>query len=382
MLNEPLYRSRDLAVTFARGHGHDVLLVTFDCYTSTLTLDRPGFGEAFFRSRSIDAIHIISRDNLWYQDEDLPAALETVRVKALSYGRVLTYGSSMGGYAAIRFAARIGASTAIAVAPQYSIDLAITPFDCRWNESNRILFLNERPSRISAIHEAIVFYDPHVREDRLHVDMIAQDTPVTRVRVPYAGHSTGLYLSELHLMGESVIDIIEGRFNSSDLERIARRRRREVGKYFDNLASLVGKRRPALALHFARLALERRADNSLYRHNLAEQLTRNGLLEEAEIIQRSALERDPHSLPFLKHLITILGRRGALDQALIEAEKLVELGPDNPDNHHYLADVHAKRGNLSAAAEAERMAVLLDPRTPHFSDTLRAFESALGLSVN
>ena len=56
--------------------------------------------------------------------------------------RVMTYGSSMGGYAALRFARALRADAILALSPQYSIDPAVVPWEDRWRQDGaRIAWL-------------------------------------------------------------------------------------------------------------------------------------------------------------------------------------------------------------------------------------------------
>ncbi len=59
-----IFRSAELLVKDLRRHTSACCVV--DSYTDNRTLDRPGFGEVFFGTNGIDAIHIIPRNNDWY----------------------------------------------------------------------------------------------------------------------------------------------------------------------------------------------------------------------------------------------------------------------------------------------------------------------------
>jgi len=96
-----LFRSDNLLVRQVAGFGSDVCYVTFASYTDDRRLDRPGFGEEHFTGRGIDAIHVLSRDNRWYQHPELDEALRAVAGAVAGYVRVIAYGSSMGGLVAM-----------------------------------------------------------------------------------------------------------------------------------------------------------------------------------------------------------------------------------------------------------------------------------------
>jgi len=150
-----VFRSFELAVRAVCEFGSPACMITFESYTDDRSLDRRGFGEDFFRSRSTDAIHIISRENDWYQYPDMPAVTALVRDLVRGYQRVVAYGSSMGGYGAIRFGGAAGAQVALALSPQFSIDRRTVRFEKRWKlDSRRIDFSLERTQREPLVETA------------------------------------------------------------------------------------------------------------------------------------------------------------------------------------------------------------------------------------
>ena len=73
-----LFRSNDLLVKRVGGYSPDACVVTFASFTDHRTLDRAGFGEHFLRTREIDAIHVLSRENDWYQYPETPDAMAAI----------------------------------------------------------------------------------------------------------------------------------------------------------------------------------------------------------------------------------------------------------------------------------------------------------------
>ena len=67
-----LYRSATLCVRACPGADGTRWVVTFDNYGADASLDRPGFGEQFLRSRGLSAIVVIGAGNDWYQYPDMP----------------------------------------------------------------------------------------------------------------------------------------------------------------------------------------------------------------------------------------------------------------------------------------------------------------------
>jgi S-formylglutathione hydrolase FrmB len=78
----------------------------------------------------------MTRTNDWFQYRDFDLVTKAVRALTRSAEHVLSYGSSMGGYGAIRFADAVGATQVLAFSPQYSIDRRVMPQEIRWGRPN------------------------------------------------------------------------------------------------------------------------------------------------------------------------------------------------------------------------------------------------------
>src|SRR5271165_505635 len=156
-----VFRSDDFVARAVVGFNSQICVVTFDSYSDTRTLERAGFGEHFFEQHCIDAIHVIARSNEWYQHNEILEICRAIADITKNYERVYTYGSSMGGYAAIRLGESVHARAAVALSPQFSVDKAVVPFEHRWKgDAQRISFAVERRQVESFAPLAYVSYDP------------------------------------------------------------------------------------------------------------------------------------------------------------------------------------------------------------------------------
>ena len=104
-----------------------------------------------------------------------------VRVAALvrelldRFDEILTYGSSMGGYAALRFANLLGATHALAFSPQFTIDPRHVPLDPRWQRHYRPEWHdNSQIRRKHVARHSYMVFDPYFPYDRWHADLIAR----------------------------------------------------------------------------------------------------------------------------------------------------------------------------------------------------------------
>ena len=324
--NRELFRSGDLLVRQVSGFGAGLCYVTFASYTDDRRLDRPGFGEEHFRARGIDAVHVLSRDNRWYQHAELDQALRAVATAVTGYDRVIAYGSSMGGFAALRYGATCGATVGLALSPQYTVDPAVVPFDRRWAEDvARIAFRQD--DDLPALAEQYLVYDPCDTHDRRHFSLFADRSPTIGVPVPHGGHPVGAYLVETDMLRLLVECVEAGRLDAAAYAQELRRRRRRSGHYFFVLAHRTPAHRPRLRVALARLATETQADNPMYWSELGASLDAAGAFDEALAAHQKAIGM-PHATMFQRHYLMLHHEaRGAYDQALAIIDQLIAEHP-------------------------------------------------------
>lgn len=324
---EEMFRSDDLLVRRVGGFGGRICYVTFDSYTDNRTLDRPGFGEDYFRGRGIDAIHVLSRENRWYQHGELADALDAVAAAAASYDRVIAYGSSMGGFAALRYGASCGATVGMALSPQFSVDPAIVPFDRRWaDDVARINFRDD--DRLPTLTEQYIAFDPADAHDRQHFELFAARSSTSGVPVPHGGHPVGSYLVETGMLQPLLEEIESGEFDPQTHARELRRRRRRSGHYFYILAQRVPAHRPLQKVALARLAVETHGDNPLYRSQLGAALDAAGDFDAAYAVHAEAIGMSNANMFQVHYLMLHHEARGEYDQALAIVDRLIAEHPD------------------------------------------------------
>lgn len=216
------------------GSRNNVVFVTFESYADHHHPDRAGFGEHFLHSRGFGAYHFLPSSNAWYQYAEMEAALAHVREDIGPGTRILTYGMSMGGYAAFRSADRLGAHCVIAFSPQYSIDPRLVGWETRWQDIPPLLWEPPHGRRGVPLY---VFYDPN-NGDRHHVRLMAREGNVHRVRLRHGGHPCAAFLNECGLLGDAIVALAEDRFDPAACEREAWLRRERSAAYHEVLGRL------------------------------------------------------------------------------------------------------------------------------------------------
>lgn len=234
-MSEEIFRSENLLARARCGFSDRFCVVTFDSYTDDRTLERQGFGETYFASIGVDAIHVLQRNNRWYAHPEMTELCRAVHSRVQGYGRVITYGSSMGGYAAIRFGAVVGAQEALALSPQFSINPAVARFEKRWVEAELVDFSAERQSSDRFVARSTIAYDPRNLDAR-HVELYRDRTEVVPVAFPYAGHPCSGFLQQVQMLKPLVEEVLFERLDPPTFTAEAHRRRRQSPDYFMTIA--------------------------------------------------------------------------------------------------------------------------------------------------
>ncbi len=232
---QTLYESRSLRVftsEFSKDRG-SLLAVCFQYRVDHQRLERQGFASEFLARLGIPAVFVNCASNEWYQYPDLPDALRMVRAVTGNWDHVFTLGSSMGGYAALRFAALVGACRSIAIGPQYSPRSSRVAEEVRYDSDVRnTRFLFEDGWLASNEVENYLVFDSLLKIDSVHALRYLEDARVNLVRVPCAGHSPTVVIGECGFLDSFILDLAMGVFKPSEFRAAFRGARSRSPQYW------------------------------------------------------------------------------------------------------------------------------------------------------
>ena len=184
-----LYQSDNIEVLGRQG-ASDFLVISFG--TKNEIADGQSYWlKAVAENADLSIIGFMPRTSTWYPEAEVAEAVETVRHVLEAYRHIVVIGTSMGGYAALKHAARLGATHVLSFAPQYSID----PHDVGYFDNRFIACFDPDLHHGMAITgadmsgHAFIFYDPRYGDDLENVRLIGQAIgDFTAVPVPNTGH--------------------------------------------------------------------------------------------------------------------------------------------------------------------------------------------------
>ena len=250
--------------------------------SSTLVLS---FGDLISRAKgtSINAekslikydyavIGIMPKEKSWFPQRSMQALYEVIAPLLQQFSRIVAYGGSMGGYAAIKYSRLLQASRVVSLVPQYSIDPAEVQ-DRRYTD----FFQPELNTdmRIAAADivqscEYIIVYDPYSDLDKEHYDQIKPLIPqLHTLHLPYTGHDAVAVLANSALLH----DFIEHEFDRTYFYRQIRAVKKNSKFYYRSvIAHLLGAHNEALGKILKSIDLQ--LDSTFFDASLKQTITR------------------------------------------------------------------------------------------------------------
>lgn len=240
------FQSDYLVINFSSriNSGEPVLMPATELYPNEI--------EGFFYKRQIPTIYFFARRNDWWQTEEMFEAIRILDTLQLEkkYKYVITYGLSMGAYGALMFSRLLKANRVIAIAPQYSVNSKVVPFETRWPEDReRISFIYDDMAKgLTQEGEVIVFYDRFFEFDKGHADLIAQHRPIEKFLVNFATHTVARTLNDMGIFTDIMERLFSNRLTKKEFFDLVRSARYASPLLLHNMSQAVKRQgRDALA---------------------------------------------------------------------------------------------------------------------------------------
>lgn len=304
----------------------DRVIVTFQGFSDGLEQERTGFGESFFEKHGITAYHFIHKHNLWYGFPEMEQALDLVKRHIPAGCSIITYGASMGGYAAVRSSGLLQASKVIAFSPQYSVDPALTPWEKRWSRAIQHCTHSMDRLAINPDAEIFLFYDPGTDDGR-HALLISQQGLCRHIPMPYSGHFSITMLHQMGMLEKTLLQLIDGTFDVTAARNEIEQNSEKSAHFLTNKAHALPFRakKQRLALLYQAVELgEAEPEFELY---LGKTLVSYGRWSEAKQIYDRGWKKNPNSNLGLLSYLGFLNLSRQYDESRLVFEKLAEQSP-------------------------------------------------------
>ncbi len=218
--------------------GSDILVITFERAGGKQVRpnpNRPGWGSQFIRKKEFDGLYIMPAFVDWYRQPSLVKVFRFLKLSGFfeRYKRVVTYGSSMGGYAALLFSEIIRPDAIVAFNPQTTLDKAIVPWENRFDRGLVQDWSGTASDACNTIWQeadVTVVVDPFNTRDMRHARRLLKAAPDIRLlKVPFGGHETANALRDLGAISTISEKLLRGTFEPQEFYAAVRDRRQLEG---------------------------------------------------------------------------------------------------------------------------------------------------------
>lgn len=220
--------------------GGQRLVVTFESangQTERPDGARDSWGQKFLLAAGFAIVAVKPKVVEWYRGRDLHAFFRDPRFVALAtnYDQRLFYGSSMGGFAALSFAAAVPGSNVLAHVPQSTLAPDLVPWERRFIEGRCRDWSGDFRDAAEGVRlskKAYVTYDPFYKPDAMHVRRL-EAKPLCPLKVPFASHGVPEVLLQLGIIKDLVLRAAEG---AEDFFPALVRARKHLPSYYVGMA--------------------------------------------------------------------------------------------------------------------------------------------------
>ncbi len=220
MIRTNFFSNNCSSITYfkANGNHNSRCVVIFSSFLNRELNSKVG-GANYFLSLGIDVFSVQSKVDDWHQSLPFSTINELSLILETKFNEKYSYGSSMGGYAAILFARKLGIKRVLALSPQFSIR---DQFDKRWEEYAYSIKWNYDFDWAKHYKGDIwIAYDPH-DADAIHVSKFKNHFTLASIHTllfPYSSHPVTTYLFDANKLNELILEVlINGKFPKLNID--------------------------------------------------------------------------------------------------------------------------------------------------------------------
>ena len=357
-----VYSSDNIEALWRQGRS-DYLVVSFG------TKNEVANGEFYWlkavaERADLSVIGFMPRTSSWYPQAEVADAVHAIGAILRAYKKIIVVGTSMGGYAALKHSARLGATHVLSFAPQYSID----PMDVGYFDKRFAVWFQPDLHADMAIREAdvlgtaYIFYDPVYGEDRENVRLIRQAAPgIVEVQLPFTTHFPIMLFRGTQPMVDLFDMCLAG--DSHRVAMTARRVRRSATVRAVTVCTAYARRNPerAKAIFDQRLVQFKAGEVLDFYLLVAREALAAQKLDFAQSVVEALLETAPDSKAALALGSKIYLAQKNLPKALLGACKMINHLPQDASSLNDAALIMFQAGALDEAEATFKKAMDLVP---------------------
>ena len=218
-----------------------VLLVSFETRATIRARSDEQLPLGFSLAESLghSSLTLIAHEEDWFRDRAVYAYFDRLVDEAFfeDFDRVVFYGAGSCGYAAAAFSVAAPGATVVMLAPQATLDPALTGWDDRFRHRRRLCFTDRygyAPDMLDAVGQGFAVFDPAQPLDAMHAALMARPQ-VQLLACRHLGAGVETALSEMDVLEPLLTQACAGTLDVAGFWRLYRARR-NMPRYLRGLA--------------------------------------------------------------------------------------------------------------------------------------------------
>lgn len=308
------------------------------------------------------------------------AKLLVSAARSMGNGDVMTFGTSMGAYGALLYAALGGADKCMAFGAEVILDLPGSRSALHKTPGVSLRY-SELLSAIRKSHTAYYLYVSETDDvDMINAVSLLKVDRVCLFSVRGTEHPGVQALEDDVGVGK----LIDAMFNDDELLKNFERKglileRSELIKDLWVAFGLMREKNFGACLDYLVSLKSLYSDNSVFMFRLGEAYYRNKLLSQAVECWEKSIELDDLQYGAYNLLGSVMRRLGRIDEAKILLEKSIEINPRNPYPYHNLGRVYQDVGEVEKAIIYFQGAVDLNAGNKDFASSLLSIKQSVAI---
>lgn len=233
-----IFEDDHIRVIFLKGSSSELVISFGDLITRAKGLSINA--EKSLVKYDYNVLGIMPKLKSWFPEASMQNMMQQVAPILADFSRIVGYGGSMGGYAAIKYSGLLKMNRVIAFVPQYTIDPQEVE-DRRYAEFFDVNIHRDmqiQTQDVSEQAEYIIVYDPYYHEDREHYRKIKKILPqLMTLHLPFTGHEALSVLASSSLLNDFIRHPLEQRYFYQQMRSVKKNSKFYYRTVINNLMS-------------------------------------------------------------------------------------------------------------------------------------------------
>jgi tetratricopeptide (TPR) repeat protein len=361
-----IFASEHLEVLFRPGtsaYG----IITFNPATH-LANGKTMWGQTLADRGDLTAIGVMARRPTWFPLDDMEKAAEPIRHCFEHFQHVVSYGSSMGAYGALKFAKLLRVTHAVSFAPQWSIDpVDVGDWDRRFiNAFNSKIHTRVAIESSDLPSYSVLLYDPFMAQDRINAERILSlSSKIDPVYCYLTDHFPVTLFKGTANITALFQYVLDGKIDT--IRRVAQENRRnpDSPERARAAATMMVNRNIRLAqkIYASRRSSFGMRETAMLFHAMSWKLANIGEIDEAREHSDIAIDNLPDTVDFYKRRVLIERLAGAYENAVTFARGAAARWPSSTDCQILLSESLRQAQRNDEAKLVIENALALEPRS-------------------